>query len=812
MEQLLRDVRFAFRMLAKNFSITAIMTLALAVSIGMSTSIFSVVNAVLLRQLSFEKPDQLVMLYSSNQLKGVVYGELSPADFIDYKNQNRSLDQVSALRFKEFTLTGLAEPDVIQGASVSANFFSLLGVIPVAGRTFLSDEDLAGKNRVAVISYGLWQRRFGGDPRVIQRAVTLDGESYTIVGVLRPDFEFPKSGEQAPPSELWVPLALTSDDLSNRRNHILIGVGRLKTGVRIEQARQDLVAIAGRLEQDFPQSNLGWSVSPTLLTDRVIGNTKTSLLVLLGAVGLLLIITCANVANLLLAKAATRGKEIAIRSALGATRRVLVRQLLTESAVLALAGGTIGVLLTIAGIHILTRVSAGYIPRVNAVSVDGTVLAFALVISLLTGLICGIAPALKSSKTALAETLKEGGRGDTSGVARSRLRAMLVVSEVALSLVLLISAGLLIKSFVHLLNVKPGFNAENLLTMEISLPVSKYRKPDQRLAFFEQLFRSIPAVPGVRSVSGTNHLPLSGTNSSFSFFIKGRAVSGTGEAQLTTNWRAVTPDYFRTMEIPLLKGRVFSDFDRQETPLYAVISETMAKRYWPNEDPLGKELTIGGAGASDPPVEIIGVVGDVKHWGLDAEERAQLYISHLQEPPLRMTVIVRTTSDPTSLAATMRREVLAIDKNQPVNSVRTMEDVLADSVSRRRFVMLMLSIFASIALILAVVGLYGVVSYIVAQRRHEIGLRIALGAQAKHILKLVVGQGVTLALVGVAIGLAAAFAFTRVLLSLLYGISATDVITFVGGSLLLLLVTLLASYIPAIKAMKVDPMIALRQE
>jgi putative ABC transport system permease protein len=589
-----QDIRYGARTLLRNPSFTVIAVLALALGIGMNTALFSVVKEVLLRPLPFEHPDRLVIIYGSNLQKGLTQSEIVPADFVDYREQNHSFENISALRYRDFTLTNAGEPEIIRGTMVSASFFSLLGVKPLLGRAFLFDEDRPGKDRIAVISHGLWQRLFGSDPSIIERSLTLNGESYSVTGVLPPDFDFPRASEQVSSPDLWVPLALTADDLRNRRNHVLLAVARLNPGSSREQAQAEMTVIARGLEQQYPQSNSGWSVNTVSLNEQIVGNSRPALLVLLGAVVLVLLIACANVANLLLVRGAGRQKEIALRIALGASRSRIIRQLLTESVLLAMTGGIVGVFLALGAVRVLTSLRPDYVPRANQIGIDGWMLAFTIMVSLLTGVLFGLAPALQASKPDLNETLKEGTKGASAGAGRNSARIAFVVSEVALSLMLLIGAGLLIRSFVRLLSVSPGFNGNNLLTMEINLPRAKYGQPHQQAAFFDQLVQRVAAIPGIQSVGGTNHLPLGGSNSSVSFTVKGHPPLGPGESAPTTNWRAVTPDYFRTMQIPLLSGRSFTESDRDGAPVVVVISDTMARRFWPDENAVGQQINLGG--------------------------------------------------------------------------------------------------------------------------------------------------------------------------------------------------------------------------
>ncbi|MFL6257621.1 MAG: ABC transporter permease [Pyrinomonadaceae bacterium] len=808
MTTLWKDIRFGTRSLLKSRAFTFITVLTLALGIGANTAIFSVVNAVLLQPLPFKDPEQLVMVYAVNPRKAITQGEMAPADFAQLREQNTAFEQLSLLRYQEITLTGQGEPDLVDAGLVSSNFFHLLGVEPVLGRNFLPEDEQGSQSRGVILSHGLWERRFGSNRSVIGQPLALDGKMYTVAGVLPADFEFPKANEQSSTPTLWVPTALEADALSDRRNHVLVGVGRLKKELTVGQAQAELKVLAARLEQQSPQSNAGWSMTPVLLREQVVGNTRTSLLVLFGAVGLVLLITCANVANLLLVRASARQKEIALRTALGAPRSRIIRQLLTEATLLALAGGVLGIFFAIWGVNMLVHVSPGYIPRVGEIGIDLWVLGFTILISVLVGLVFGLAPALQASAPDQNQTLKEGaGKGAGGGQGRTRTRAILVVSEVALSLMLLISAGLLIKSFVYLLNVSPGFNPDNLMTMNLSISPQKYSDPQQRANFYTQVIERVSALTGVRSVGATNHLPLGGGNSSISFIVEGRPLPGAGEAPPTTNWRAISPDYLRTMGIPLLRGRAITERDKEDVIL---ISESMARRFWPQEDPLGKRIRLGGAGDGGQDATVVGVVGDVHHWGLEAEPLPQIYLTYLQDPPAHMTFVVRSAGDPRALASSLRATVGALDKDLPVTNLRTMDEILADSVARRRFVMILFGAFAVLALLLAAVGIYGVISYYVAQRTQELGIRIALGARPLDIVKLVVGQSLLPTVAGIVLGLAVAFVVTRVMSSLLYGISATDPLTFIGMPLVLLGVALLATFIPARRATKVDPLVALK--
>jgi putative ABC transport system permease protein len=797
-------------MLAQKPGFAAAAVLALALGIGANSAIFSVVNAVLLRSLPYEEPNQLLIVQSTRRQDSGRSGSSSYPDFADWKGQNQVFDEMAAFRSKGLTLTGAGEPERLQGARVSASFFPLLGVKTSLGRTFLPEEDKPKAERVVVISHGLWQRRFGGDANIIGQSLTLDAQSYTVVGVLAAGFDFPIEIEKA---DVWSPLALDGQLLEQRGAHFLKVIARLKPGVSPQTAQAEITTIASRLEQQYPEDDTDRIVTLYSLYDHLVGGIRPALLVLLGAVGFVLLIACSNVANLLLARAAARQKEIAIRMALGASRGRIVRQLITESLILAFIGGGAGLLLALWGVESLIALSPANLPRLSGIGVDGWVLGFTLLISVMTGIIFGLAPALKASRPDLNDALKEGGRGSTEGFSGRRLRNLLVVSEMALALVLLISAGLLIRSFLQLQQVNAGFDPANVLTMSVQLPESKYEQGVQVSAFFEQTLERIAALPGVESAGGITTLPLSGNSMRTTFTVQNRPAPVPGQEPLA-QLRAVTPGYFRTLRIPLLRGEEFTENYKKDRPGRIIINDTMARRFFPDEDPIGLRLSIGlGIDDNDPTAwEIIGIVGDVRHASLDAEPIPEMYVPHSQQSWPFLTLVVRSSSDPMALAGPVRSQILALDNDQPVSGIRSMEGMVSASIAQPRFYLLLLSIFAALALVLATVGIYGVLSYSVTQRMHEIGIRMALGAKQSDVIKLVVGQGMMLALVGVAIGLVSAFVFTRLMSSMLYGVSATDPVTFAALALLLTAVALLASYIPARRATKVDPMIALRYE
>ncbi len=803
---LLQDLRYGFRMLLKSPGFTVVAVLALALGIGANSALFSVVNAVLLRPLPYEKPDQLVVMWEKapEMDTSVAY-----PNFTDWRDGNKSFEQMAAFRRDSFNLTGTGEPERLSGRLASATFFSTLGVKMLKGRDFVADEDRAGANRVVILNHGFWQKRFGGAVDIVGKELTLNNQSYTVIGITPPTYHY---GSEV---DIFVPIGLFEKEYTERGSHPGIYViGRLKPGVSIEQGRADMDTIMAQLGQQYPMEvGPGRRIHIESVYENTVQDVRPALLILLGAVGFVLLIACANVANLLLARSAARQKEIAIRSALGAGRWRVIRQLLTESVLLALMGGALGLLLALWGTDLLTSAVPDDIPRLAEAGVDLRVLGFTMLVSLLTGMLFGLAPALQASKPDLNETLKEGDRGSTGS--RHRVRNALVVVETAIALVLLIGAGLMIKSFWRLQSVETGFDSSNLLTMQLSVPAAE-GEGKKVLNFLEQVSERVKSVPGVESVTLTNGLPFSGASET-SFWIEGRPRANDRDHIMAVQYLA-TPDYFKTLGIRLKRGRLLTAQDKQDTPLVVVVDEALAQKAFPNEDALGKRLT---RGPSIPPAEIVGIVERVKHYGLDGEVPvdSQFYYSINQIPDEflprvagRLSLVARTRTEPMGLAAAVRQQVLAADKNQPVFNVKTMDTIINESIAARRFAMLLLSIFAGVALILAAVGIYGVMAYSVTQRTHEIGIRMALGAQAGDILKLVVGQGMLLALIGVVCGLLAAYAMTRVMASLLYGVSATDPLTFGSIALLLTIISLLACYIPARRATKVDPMIALRYE
>jgi putative ABC transport system permease protein len=812
MRNIWQDFRFAGRVLTKNPGFTAVAVLTLALGIGINTAIFSVVNAILLRPLSYKDPDQLVLL-NHNYPKIDLKASVSAPGYKHYRETAKSFEGLAAMSFWSANITGDGEPERLQGMMTSANLFPLLRAEAARGRVLLTEEEEKGRDRVAVITDGLWRRRFGADPNLVGKSVSLNGESYQIVGVMPPEFQFGREVGMA--IEIWSPLSFTPQQLSmdNIGRENLFVLARLAPGVSFEQSQGELNAIADALRgQLMPGLTANdWGLKLTPMAEQVIGDIRPMLWMLLGAVGLVLLIACANVANLLLARSAARNKEIAIRTALGAGRGRVIRQLLTESVLLAAVGGALGLLLATWGVDFLLSLNESKIPRAYEVGVDLWVLGFTVGVSLLTGVLFGLAPALQASKVDLHDALKEGGRSGAGGMKRGA-RSVLVVAEMAIALMLLVGAGLLIKSFAQLQQVNPGFRPEGVLSMQLTLPEAKYREPQQRQEFYRRLMERVKALPGVEAAGATNVLPLSGQNQSGSFTIEGRPVPQGQTSPHGDRW-LVTADYFRTMNIPLVRGRYFTEQDGPDAPGVAMVDETMARKYWPNEDPVGKRISFETGPDNNPRWrEIVGLVGHVRHKDLEGESRVQYYVPLMQRPNSGIFLAVRTAGDPESLSPSVRGVVREMDKDLPVYKVTTMRQLVSDSMAQRRFSMLMFGIFAAVALVLASVGLYGVLAYSVTQRTREIGVRMALGAQTRDVLKMIVGQGMALALAGVGIGLVGAFAATRLMSSLLYGVTATDPLVFAGVAVLLAGVAFLACYVPARRATRVDPMEALRYE
>jgi predicted permease len=800
MESVWQDLRYSARMLFKHRGFTIIAVLTLGLGIGANTAIFSIVNAVLLRPFPFEAPEQLVIVGEF-----VPGGSVSYPNFVDWRDDRNVFESASAVRSNEsYNFSGAGEPERLQGRLVSAGFLTLVGVKPFLGRDFLPEDDRPGAAPAVMLSYGFWSRTFGNDPNIIGKTITLNNQSYTVTGVTPQDFEF------GLPADVTIPIGLSAERFKVRGGDPGISVvARLKPNVSQQQSESELNVVYKRLEQQYPDTNTGRRGVLMPLHESFVGSVRQPLLILLGAVGLVLLIACANVANLLLVRASTRKREMSVRVALGANRWRIIRQLLTESFMLSSIGAVVGILLAHWGTRFIASKLPDGIPRLAEANVDLRVLMFTLGVAIITGLLFGLAPALQASRLNLTDSLKEGDRGS---VGRQHLRSVLVVCEVALTLTLLVGAGLLIQSFRRVLQVDPGFESQNLLTMQVSV-----NNPDgnQVVSFFKQLQENVRSLPGVKSVAISNGLPFGGANHPV-FFIQGRPLPEPGKAPGAIRY-TVSPDYFQTMGIELVKGRVFNPQDTPSTPLVVVIDEALAQHFQ-NEDPIGQRLSQTPSG---PFYEIVGVVRHVEQYNLEgqATRTPQLYLDFHQFPAerwpgsvRRINLLTRTDVEPTSLAAAVRGQIAALNKDQAVFNVRTMEQIMSQSVAPRRFSMLLLAVFAVVALALAVIGIYGMLSYAVAQRTREIGLRMTLGAQRTDVMQLVIVHGMKLAIAGVVLGLLASFALTRTMKNLLFGVSATDPVTFGAITLLLSIVALLACWIPARRATKVDPIVALRYE
>jgi putative ABC transport system permease protein len=805
---LLHDVRFAFRLLAKSPGFTAVAVLTLALGIGANTAIFSVVNGVLLRPLPFRDPSRLVLIAEKSSFPVI---STSYENYVDWRDQSHSFESMEATRGGAITLTGAGDPERLNVRMVTAGLFSLLGINAHLGRTFLLEEDHAGGTPVALLSYGLWQRRFGGALDIIGKAINLDSQPYTVVGVLPSGFQILQ------PADVFLPFMPWAKTLPDDRNWHpgIIPLARLKPGVSWEQARVEMVGITKRLEQQYPDYNTGTSADVVGLQDQIVQNSRPALLLLLGAVSFVLLIACVNVANLLLARAASRGREVAIRMALGAGRARVIRQLLTESVLLSLAGGLLGVLMASAALGPLLKLAAGSVPQGAPIGLDPWVLAFTAGVSLFTGLLFGIVPAMRTAKLDLREALNEGSRGSTAGPGQHRLRGALVAIEIALAMLLLVGSGLLLRSFSRLQEVPPGFQPDHLLVGDIPLSLTAYAKPGDRYQFFDRLVERARALPGVRSAAAASFLPVSGGGSIIHFNITGRPPKSPHEF-VAAGYRTITPNYLETLGVPLLQGRLFTSGDNEKSPAVVVINATMVHTFFPNENPLGKRLQLGALPEQTvPTMEIVGVVGDVRP-GLGIDPQAEMYLPYRQAdlilPVFQLSVVMRTAGDPALQTAALRSALVEIDPNQPLVRVRTMEENMATTVAQPRFRAWLIGIFAALALVLAAVGVYGVMSYTVTQRTSEIGVRVTMGAQPQDVFRIIVGEGLRLALLGVGIGLVAALALTRLLRSFLFGISAYDPLTFIGVSLILTLVAVAASYFPARRATLVDPLVALRYE
>jgi putative ABC transport system permease protein len=801
MQTLLQDVRYAIRMLFKKPAFTLIAIMTLALGIGANTAIFSVVNAVLIRALPYHNAEQLVLLFattSNGQRDG-----FSIPEGLDFKAQTQSLEDLAIFQSQSVNLTGGERPDRVRGGFVSANFFTVLNIKPIVGRDFLEGEDRQGAAKLVIVNEKFWQERLQGDVNLEGKKLILNGEPYSVIGVMPTSFKQPIDAEV----ELWMPAPSFPAFTARRDTRFLLGIGHLKAGVTLSQAQAEVSTIAGQLAQAYPQENSGRGATLESLRELTVSDIRPALLLLFAAVGIILLIACANLANLLLARGLARQKEIAVRAAMGASRWRLIRQLLTETALLGLLGGALGVLLAQWGLYGLLQVPQGFV-RVEDVNLDPRVLLFALAASLFTGCLFGLAPALQLAKPDLHAMLKEGGRSNGEGAKWNRLRSTFVVVQIALSLLLLVGGGLLIRSFDKLLRVDPGFKPEKLLSLEYRLPRNKYEKPEAQWNTHRQIAERISEVPGVLSVSLVRGLPFSGNGGSANIILPDREVPERGK-EPKVGFNTAMANYFETMGIPFIEGRLFDDRDQLNAPTVFLVNQTMARRFWPDESPIGKQIKLAEDGTTG---QVIGIVGDAKQFYLEEEATPQIYSAYSQTPGIFATVVARTSVEPLSLAEPVRQALWKVDSDQPMWKVRTVEFLLDRRLDDKQFVMTLMSLFAALALVMTIIGLYGIISYSVNQRTQEIGIRMALGAQTGNILSMVLRQGMMLVFIGIAFGLAAAWLLTRMMTTLLYGINASDPLTFISIALLLVAVALLACYFPARRAARVDPMIALRYE
>ena len=809
MEHILRDVRYAVRVLVAHRGFTILAIICLALGIGATAAIFSVVNGVLLSPLPFPAANRLIAVGTGDDSAHAT-GSLSAPDFVDYR-AGATRSELAVWGNASFNFRGSGAPERLRAASISANFFHVLGVAPVVGRAPLAEEELPQRNREAVLSYALWQREFGGDPKVVGRTIRLDAADYSVIGVMPKGFDFPITAD---PAQLWVPLTLAGDSTfaQSRGAHFLRGIGRLKPGATVAQAQAELRAIARRLSEQYPASNQGFTAAVEPLQENLVGGSRIGLLVLAGATGFLLLIACANVANLMLAHSTLRTREVAVRTALGATRATIVRQLLVESVLLALAGGVVGLILASWGTELLLGLAGRSIPRLGDVTLDGRVVAFTALVSIVTGLLFGLVPALQVTSTDLNSALKEGGRSMTGPGSANRMRSALVTAEVALSLMLLAGAGLLSTTLVKLMQVNPGFDARNVLTTSVSLSSTTYDTNVRQIAFFRQLLDRARSIPGVTNAGAVTILPMSGGNMVVGFALPDEPHGPNDAPKHAEQLDAVMPDYFRTVGIPLRAGREFTTQDDDKAPWVMIVSQSFAQKLWPGQNPMGKRAYIG-AGSGFPmdsaAREVVGVVGNVRRTALDKAPLPQIYIPEAQLAFPQLSLMVRTRPGATNVAGDLHRLVIGMDPDQAISPVRPLESVLSLSLARQKFSALLLGIFAAAALALSAVGIYGVMMSMVTQRRRELAVRMALGARPADVLRLVVKHGVTLAALGVAVGLAGALALSRFLSSLLYGVKASDPVTLAVVSIVLAGVALLASYLPARRATRVDPAVVL---
>lgn len=820
-ESVVQDARYGLRSFWKAPGFAAVAILTLALGIGANAAIFSVVNAVLLRPLPFPEPDRLVDIWHTpprESFPGVPTFAVSPANFLDWRGQSRTFEGMSAFGYGRYTLTGTGRPEVIRRVAVTRGFFSLFRVQPVLGRVFTDDEDSPGHDRVVVLSYGLWRSRYGSDPQIVGKNIEMDGRSFEVIGVMAPGFEFPLSNDPGFRTQVWKPLAWTDRERAVRDNHNWGVIARLKDGVTLKQAQAELDAISARLAQEYPKDDKGWGAIVIPLREDLVGDARPALLILLGSVAFVLLIACANVANLLLARSLSRQKEIAMRAALGASRRRLLQQALSETLLLALAGGALGLVFAHYGVILIVKFLAERLPRSGEIGLDGWVLAFTLGVSLLTGFIAGLLPALRQAKADLNYALKEAPGRTVSDSVGNRTRGVLVVAEVALSLMLLIAAGLLIRSLAVLRNVNPGFISDHVVVMTVSVPPTKFSEPLPQVQFFDRVLERVRGLPGIQSAGVIDSMPLSDDGSMQPFSIEGRPVVPMADMP-EVSVRLISSGYLRAMQIPLLRGREINDSDAESRAGGILISESLAKQFWPNDDPIGKRLTL----YFFPHLtrEVVGVVADVKLFAMNDNRAAPaIYIplAQLTAPEggewqsFGMNLVVRSDSNPMNVVPAIAGSIHGLDAEVPLLDVRTMTDAVSLSLAPQRFTMLLLAAFAGLALLLAAAGIYSVMSYSVSRRTHEIGIRISLGASSVNVLLLVVRQGLLLALAGSAIGIAGALILSRLMAALLYGVRPTDALTFVSVACLLMIVALAACCIPARRALRVDPMVALRYE
>ena len=797
----LRDLRYALRTLGRNPGFACVSVLALALGIGANSAIFTVVNCVLLQPLRFDKPGQLVVVRERNLKAGFPQFSLSPGNYLGYRDQNHTFSGIAAFGRAGFNLAG-GEPERLTGTRVTQNFFDVLGRSPALGRTFIAQEMELGQHRVAILSHGLWQRRFAGSRQVLGQTVKLNDELYTVIGVMAPDFRFPGR------TEIWTPLAMNLENWQQRGGHYLNAIGRLKAGATPVSAQADLNAIAARAEQQFPDSNSGWDTTVGSLQEAAVGKIRPALLTLTAAVGFVLLIACVNLANLLLSRSAARRREMGVRSSLGAGRGRLIRQLLTESVLLAGLGAAVGLALAWAGTRMLVTLSPDILPRAAEIAMDGRALGFTAAIAVLTGILFGLAPAVHMAKTDLMAALRDGGRGNAIGFRRNRLRSVLVVAEVALALVLLCGAGLLMRSFYHLQAMDPGFDPHDVLTFRTNLPAAKYKSDEVQAAFYQRALERLRSLPGATAAGAAQIFPLAGDDYILSFEQLGKPPVPVGN-QPSAAYYAVTPGYFRTLRIPIARGRDFTEHDNAAAPPVAIVSESMARQFYASENPLGQRIQMGNG---SKPAEIVGVAGDVRDQQLESKGRPAVYEPAAQVPFNAMYFGVRTAGDPAALMAGVRTAMRELDAELPLDGMGTVDALVATSLSQRRFAMLLMAIFAGLALVLAMVGIYGVISYSVTQATQEIGIRMALGARRGDVLGMVFGYAGTLMAAGLAIGCGAALGTGRYLASQLFEVRPADPTTYAAVAGVLLATGLVACAIPALRAMRVDPLTALRNE